>query len=259
MSKLSFVDSKIGSMVHQELYHENLRCLEPNNTIFASHPYDPSFDSIKPEFIVASESDKIGDRVCVEGLRQELQLHNLMPDGKTFYLIDFGLPHLPSLQSVLLDYGVDPAIYIAPSSAEVQRAPGHFGRYIAEAKGLASELSTKRGRVDSSTGYALMVNSHAEPDECERIAEILPPISKLRDIGITRLVLGKEFYYGHGKAPSIDDPSWDGFFDASPTNRFAKEAAAAGLEVSVIGFDYRIKNDYDRRLGSLTIDKETVR
>ena len=43
---------------------------------------------------------RAADIVVTQGLKTELAEKGLMPDGKTFYLIDFGLPHLPALQPV---------------------------------------------------------------------------------------------------------------------------------------------------------------
>jgi hypothetical protein len=109
----------------------------------------------KPEVNV-SEPEKIdeyilemgreADRIVCDGLRQELERNGLQPDSKTFYLIDFGLPHLPALQSVLLDYGIDPSIYTNPSEQTLRDNADHFRRYISVYRENAEKLFTKRER-----------------------------------------------------------------------------------------------------------------
>lgn len=85
-----------------------------------------------------------------------------------------------------------------------------------------------------------MVNSHAEADEMADIATVLPSVELLRQKGITKLVLGKEIFYHYG-VPDPKDPVWQGFFKASEVNKYAKQLSEAGIEVVVIGFDYRYK------------------
>lgn len=187
------------------------------------------------------EMGRNADRIVCEGLRQELEKHNLLPDNKTFYLIDFGLPHLPALQSVMLDYGIDPSIYTNPSEDTLRSNVKHFRRYVSVYKEHAEELFDKRERLKQPKGFALLVNSHAESDEMKSIAKILPSVDQLRQLGISRIVLGKEIFYHHG-APDPKDSAWKSFFEASEINEYAKQMNDSGIEVVVIGFDYRCKN-----------------
>jgi|GEM_PF-3541553 len=205
-------------------------------------PDKPEVTVIDPEQIDEGvlELGREADEIVSEGLRQEIEKHNLQPDGKTFYLIDFGLPHFPSLQQVLLDYGIDPSIYTNPSEQTLRGNAGHFRRYISAYKKHANELFTKRENLERPQGYALLVNSHAEEDEERDIATILPSAEWLRQKGITRLVLGKEVFYHYG-TPDPKNPTWQSFFKASEINRYAKKLSEAGIEVVVIGFDYRHK------------------
>lgn len=85
-----------------------------------------------------------------------------------------------------------------------------------------------------------MVNSHAEADERADIATVLPSVEWLKQKGITKLVLGKEFFY-HDDAPNPKNPAWQSFFEADEVNKYAKQLSEAGFEVVVIGFDYRYK------------------
>lgn len=107
----------------------------------------------KPEIVVSDpenidkgilEMGRKSDRIVCDGLRQELEKNVLQPDGRTFYLIDFGLPHLPALQSVLLDYGIDPSIYTKPSEQTLRDNADHFRRYVNVYREHAEELFTKR-------------------------------------------------------------------------------------------------------------------
>ncbi|MBP8591376.1 hypothetical protein KBI33_02845 [Candidatus Shapirobacteria bacterium] len=153
----------------------------------------------KPE-ITVSEPEKIDegilktgreeDRIVCDGLRQELEKNGLQPDGRTFYLIVCGLPHLPALQSVLLDYGIDPSIYTNPSEQTIQDKVYHFRRYVSVYREHAEALFTKRERLEQPKGLALLVNSHAEEDERADIATVLPSVELLRQKGITKLVFG---------------------------------------------------------------------
>ncbi len=203
----------------------------------------------KPEVSTHSSSEKgviEDDRVVSQGLMQELEKHDLQPNGHIFYLIDFGLPHLPALQSVLLDYGIDPSIYTSPSEEVVSKSAGHFERYVSVYRELADELFAKREKLaeqPAPLGYALLVNSHAEQDEVSRITAVLPTIETLRQQGITKVVLGKEFYYGDrvGDTPDPRNLSWRSFFESPGANKYIKELSDAGIDVIVIGFDYRIK------------------
>jgi len=51
---------------------------------------------------------------------------------------------------------------------------------------------------------------------------------------------GIEIFYHYG-APDPKNPTWQGFFEASEVNKYAKQLSEAGIEVVVIGFDYNIK------------------
>lgn len=217
----------------------------------------------KPEIIVSEpektdegilEMGREADGIVCDGLRQELERNGLQPDGKTFYLIDFGLPHLPALQSVLLDYGIDPSIYTNPSEQTLRDNAGHFRRYVSVYREHAEELFTKRERLEQPKGLALLVNSHAEADERVGISAVLPTIELLRQKGITKLVLGKEIFYHYG-APDPKNPTWQGFFEASEVNKYAKQLSEAGIEVVVIGFDYRYKEKEEERSPSIKFDE----
>jgi len=221
-----------------------------------------SFLPSKPEVSVA-EPDKIdedilkmgreADKIVCDGLKQELERNGLQPDDKTFYLIDFGLPHLPALQSVLLDYGIDPSVYTKPSEQTLRDNAGHFRRYVSVYREHAEELFTKREELDQPKGLALLVNSHAEADERADIATILPSVELLKQKGITKLVLGKEIFYHYG-APNPKDQNWQGFFEASEINNYAKQLSETGIEVVVIGFDYRHKEKAEEQPRSIKFD-----
>lgn len=217
----------------------------------------------KPEVAVSNPGEiderilKLGreeDQIISDGLRQEIEKHGLQPDGKTFYLIDFGLPHLPALQSVLLDYGIDPSIYTNPSEQTLRDNAGHFRRYISVYREHAEELFTKREQLEQPKGIALLVNSHAEADESADIARILPPVEFLRQKGISRFVLGKEIFYHYGE-PDPKNPTWQGFFEASEVYKYAKSLSDAGIEVVVIGFDYRYKEKDKEQPRSIRFDE----
>ena len=217
----------------------------------------------KPELVV-SEPEKTdegilemcreADIIVCDGLKQDLERNGLQPDDKTFYLIDFGLPHLPALQSVLLDYGIDPSIYTNPSEQTLRDNAGHFRRYVSVYREHAEELFTKRERLEQPKGLALLVNSHAEADERADIATVLPSVELLRQKGITKLVLGKEIFYHYG-APDPKNPTWQGFFEASEINQYAKQLSEAGIEVVVIGFDYRYKEKGEEQPQSIKFDE----
>jgi hypothetical protein len=230
------------SFAHGELSFE---ALKSNSGILTENP-DVIVDNPDEIEEYKLEMGKNADRIVSEGLRQELEKHNLLPDGKTFYLIDFGLPHLPALQSVLLDYGIDPSIYIKPSEKTLESNAGHFRRYISVYKEHSEELFDKREKLKQPKGLALLVNSHAEADERQSIAEILPSIDQLRQLGITRIVLGKETFYHHGP-PNPKDSFWQPFFEASEINEYAKKMGDSGIEVVVIGFDYRYKDNQEEK------------
>ncbi|MEK9185393.1 MAG: hypothetical protein AAB863_01330 [Patescibacteria group bacterium] len=217
----------------------------------------------KPEVVVSDpektdedilEMGREADRIVCDGLRQELERNGLQPDGKTFYLLDFGLPHLPALQSVLLDHGIDPSIYTNPSEQTLRDNAGHFRRYVSVYREHAEELFTKRERLEQPKGLALLVNSHAEADERADIATILPSVELLRQKGITKLVLGKEIFYHYG-APDPKNPTWQGFFEASEVNKYAKQLSEVGIEVVVIGFDYRYKEKEKEQPQSIKFDE----
>lgn len=200
------------------------------------------------------EMGRKSDRIICDGLRQELERNGLQPDDKTFYLIDFGLPHLPTLQSVLLDYGIDPSIYTNPSEQTLRDNASHFRRYVSVYREHAEELFTKRERLEQPKGLALLVNSHAEADENADIATVLPTIESLREKGITKVVLGKEIFYHYG-APDPKNPTWQGFFEASEVNKYAKQLSEAGIDVVVIGFDYRYKGKEEEQQQSIKFNE----
>lgn len=217
----------------------------------------------KPEIVVSDpektdesilEMGREADKIVCESLRQELERNGLQPDDKTFYLIDFGLPHLPALQSVLLDNGIDPSIYTNPSEQTLRDNAGHFRRYVSVYREHAEELFTKRERLEKPRGLALLVNSHAEADERADIATVLPSVEFLRKKGITRVVLGKEIFYHYG-APDPKKLTWQGFFEASEVNKYAKQLSEAGIDVVVIGFDYRDKEKEEEQPQSIKFDE----
>ncbi len=90
------------------------------------------------------KSGKEVDNIISTGLRLEIEKHGLQPDGRTFYLIDCGLPHLPVIQLVLLNYGIDPSIYTNPSEQTLQNNTGHFRRYVSAYREHAEELFKER-------------------------------------------------------------------------------------------------------------------
>jgi len=216
-------------------------------------PDSPEVSVRNPEKIddVILEMGRKADEVVMEGLRQELEKHGLQPDGKTFYLIDFGLPHLPALQSVLLDFGIDPSIYTTPSEETLENNAGHFRRYNAVYREHADELFRKREKLEQPKGHALLVNSHAEADERAKFTTVFPSVDTLRQSGISRIVLGKEIFY-HNGVPDPKDQSWQSFFEASEVNKYAKQLSDAGFEVSVIGFDYRYKEKQDEEVPTIS-------
>jgi hypothetical protein len=217
----------------------SFEALKSNSDLIADKPEVKVSEPEKiDEYIL--EMGREADRIVCDGLRQELERNGLQPDGKTFYLIDFGLPHLPALQSVLLDYGIDPSIYTNPSEQTLRDNASHFRRYVSVYREHAEELFIKRERLEQPKGLALLVNSHAEADERADIATVLPSVEWLRQKGITKLVLGKEFFY-HDDAPNPKNPAWQSFFEADEVNKYAKQLSEAGFEVVVIGFDYRYK------------------
>jgi hypothetical protein len=219
----------------------SFEALKSNSGLIADKP---EVDVPEPEKIdeYILKMGREADRIVCHGLRQELERTGLQPDGKTFYLIDFGLPHLPALQSVLLDYGIDPSIYTNASEQTLRDNADHFRRYVSVCREHAEELFTKRERDwKHPKGLALLVNSHAAVDELGAIAKILPSVEFLRQMGISRIVLGKEMFYNHG-APNPKDPAWQSFFEANEVNKYAKQLSEAGFEVVVIGFDYRYKD-----------------
>lgn len=190
------------------------------------------------------------------GLKTELEQKQLLPDGKTFYLIDFGLPHLPALQTVLLEAGIDPAIYTQPSPEHVKASPGHFARYHSVYEEHRDKIYQLRQKLEQPKGHALMVNSHAEPDESQKISEMLPNSEKLKQMGISRIVLGKEVFYHYGN-PRPGDASWQNFFQASEVNKWAKQLSEEGIDVVVIGFDYRMEQQETSQTESSKIRFDT--
>jgi len=126
----------------------SFEALKSNSGLIADKPEvkvgEPEKIDEYDEYIL--ETGRKEDRIVCDGLRQELERNGLQPDGKTFYLIDFGLPHLPALQSVLLDYGIDPSIYTNPSEQTLRENAGHFRRYISVYREHAEELFIKRER-----------------------------------------------------------------------------------------------------------------
>jgi len=157
----------------------SFEALKSNSGLIADKP---EVDVPEPEKIdeYILKMGREADRIVCHGLRQELERTGLQPDGKTFYLIDFGLPHLPALQSVLLDYGIDPSIYTNASEQTLRDNADHFRRYVSVCREHAEELFTKRERLEHPKGLALLVNSHAEADELGAIAKILPSVEFLR-------------------------------------------------------------------------------
>ena len=217
----------------------SFEALKSNSGLIADKPEIDVREPEKADKAILESYRKVDNIVCF-GLRRELERNSLLPDGSTFYLLDFGLPHFPALESALLDYGIDPSIYAHPSEQTLRDNVGHFRRYALAYRDHAEELFKKRERLEQPKGLALLVNSHAEVDERTKIATILPSVEVLKQRGITRLVLGKETFYHYG-APDPKNPTWQGFFEASEVNKYAKQLSEAGIEVVVIGFDYRYK------------------
>lgn len=212
--------------------------LRSNSGILPENP-DVSINSteVAPHILALGRA---ADIEVSRGLKTELEQKQLLPDGKTFYLIDFGLPHLPALSTVLLEAGIDPAIYTQPSPEHVNASPDHFARYHSVYEEHRDKIYQLRQKLEKPKGHALMVNSHAEPDEAQKIGEILPNAERLKQMGISRIVLGKEVFYHYGN-PKPDDPSWQTFFQASEVNKWAKQLSEQGIDVVVIGFDYRME------------------
>lgn len=148
------------------------------------------------------ECGRKDDRIVCDGLREEFRKNDLLPDGSTFYVIDFGLPHLPALQSVLLDYDIDSSVCISPSNEEVKGNNGHYQRYVSEYAHHRNALFQKRKELVAPKGLAILINSHASTQERRSIVQSFPSIASLKEMGIKKLVLGRETFY-HDGAPNI--------------------------------------------------------
>ena len=112
--------------------------VSPDNEVLPNHP--EVFIDISNYGQGFAEDDKI----CVQGLISELKKHNLMPDGQTFYCLDFGLPHFPSQVSALLELQVVSNIYTDPSEKTIISHKGHYQRYAACCVEMTDEIKAKR-------------------------------------------------------------------------------------------------------------------
>jgi len=190
------------------------------------------------------EAGRRGDNIVCTGLREELKKHDLLPDGSTFYLIDFGLPHAPALQEVLLEIGIDPSIYVQPSNFRLEDpiSKGYYQRYIDSYREHREQLFNLREKLAEPKGHALMISSHADATERTKQKQILPPAEKLKEMGIRKIVIGKETFYQEPK--TVDQLQIQSAMESSEhlfLNHYAKQLNDAGIEVFVIGFDYRLK------------------
>lgn len=227
---------------------------KPNSDFLPSQPYVSPKDPFGLNELSLANSRKDDMLIC-SGLSQELRENNLMPNGETFYLIDFGLPHLPSLQSRLLDHGIDSSIYTQPNEERLNESPGHFQRYCCEYRHHRKDIFKKRKSLKKPKGFALLVNSHAEKDEKQALSKILPDLQSLKQKGIRKIVMGIETFFHYGKP---DVSSWEAGYLAE----YLRKADQLGMKVDFIGFDYRYKEPPDRResfASQLTFSRRSTR
>lgn len=225
-----------------------------------------SFEALKSNFSLFSEKPEVfpknpratelsvlkDDLIIQNGLKSELEKYKLKPDNQTFYLIDIGLPHIPSLQSALLDLEIDPGVYVAPSKEHLNEpsSAGHFSRYINAYEVLREELFQKREKLAKAKGHALMINSHAESEEARKIVKIFPSPERLKQLGIRRLVFAEEAFFREER--KIKDYEEIG----GSISAYLLSCHKAGIEVKIIGIDYRYRNRAGRGSDSLMIEDE---
>lgn len=92
-----------------------------------------------------------------------------------------------------------------------------------------------------------MINSHAEKDEDIRISKLLPKLETLKKLGVKKIVYGIETYFDSGHAPTANS-SDTSFWNASEIHKWIKSMADKGIEVKVIGYDYRHKDKNSNNL-----------
>lgn len=212
--------------------------LKSNSNLLPQQPLVELQDSegTPADFIVEGRRK---DRIVCDGLRQELEKHKLTPDNETFYLIDFGLPHAPAIQETLLEMGIDPSIFIQPSSDRLINAKGYYQRYIDSYQEHRDRLFDLRKDL-IPTGHALIISSHADAHERAIQKSILPMVDKLKAMGVKRVVIGKEaFYQKPQNAQQLIVESSSGSSEHLFINQYARQLFDAGIEIFVIGFDYR--------------------
>lgn len=214
--------------------------VKSNSGLLPEQPSVELQDSERTTNNIMEEGRRVDNIVC-EGLKEELKKHNLSPDNATFYLIDFGLPHAPAIQETLLEMGIDPSIFIQPSNDRLKNAKGYYQRYRDSYQEHRDRLFDLRENLEP-VGHALIISSHADAEERVVQKSILPSINKLRALGVKRVVIGKETFY---QVPKVVQQLMMGSSIESSEhlflNHYAKQLYDAGIEVFVIGFDYRYK------------------
>lgn len=231
--KLSFAENK-----------PSFEGLKSNAGFFTEHPDVESVEHGRTSFETI-EGGREDDRIVCQGLREELHKYNLLPDGSTVYLIDFGLPHAPALQETLLEIEIDPGVFTQPSEARLADtdARGYYQRYVDSYREHAARLFELREKLERPKGRALIFSSHADAVEWEAQKRILPTVERLKTSGIKRVVIGKETFYKEPQA--VDRLMTESSLKTSEhlfLNQYAKQLNDAGIEVFVIGFDYRQKS-----------------
>lgn len=218
----------------------SFEAVKSNSGLLPEQPLVELQDSERTSDDIMEEGRRV-DRIVCDGLRQELERHNLTPDNATFYLIDFGLPHSPAIQETLLEIGIDPSVFIQPSDDRLKKAQGYYQRYIDSYQEHRDRLFDLRKNL-VPTGHALIISSHADKQEEVVQKSILPTIDKLKTMGVKRVVIGKEtFYQEPQNVQQLTTESSSGSSEHLFVNQYARQLFDAGIEVFVIGFDYRYK------------------
>jgi hypothetical protein len=221
----------------------SFEAVKSNNEMLPNQPAVQVADSKKTS-AKSMDAGRRADEIVCAGLRAELGKHGLLPDGGTFYLIDFGLPHAPALQETLLELGIDPSIFVQPSKSRLENSEskGYYQRYIDSYHEKREHLFDLRAKLAKPRGYALMISSHADAPERAKQKKILPSAERLKEMGVRKIVIGKETYYQEPK--TLGQLQMQSGMESSEhlfLNHYAKQLNDAGLEVFVIGFDYRRK------------------
>ena len=215
-------------------------------SIFGLIPEKPeivlrNMQNLKPEIIPA-------DTIIAEGLIQELNKNNLLPDNHTFYVIWLGNAHQIPVQIKLLQLGIDASMYTDPTEDDL-KTETVFIRYVPVYKYYWKELFDERLKLARSgcpKGLGFLINSHMSKAEESRIEPILPSADYLRKLGVKKIVFGVETYF-HSGAPNPEDPESASFFSSTIIHRYIKHLFDEKFKIVTIGIDYRYREKKPER------------